>query len=136
MARASQRMTAVCVATMMVTATSCATTYDETRAPSTAAATTTVLPTGTTASLLRRLADQSVALSAVMIANGDSRGAAESIAALWAGARADVVDQRPDLVEGFDDNVAKTATAVQFKRAADADKAAKNIRSLVDAFGA
>ena len=41
---------------------------------------------------------------------------------------------RPDLVDGFDRSVALVAKAVQFHRAADADKAAKNLTTLVDAY--
>jgi hypothetical protein len=118
----------------VATTAGCATTYDASRAPSTAPSTTTTVPTGPVADLLSRLADKSLGLSAVMIAGGNTTAAAEQIAALWAAARPDVQSKRPDLVDSFDATVAKFALAVQFKRAADADKAAKNIEALVAAF--
>lgn len=110
------------------------TTYDESRAPSTAVSTTTTTPTGTVTELLTRLSSDALGLSSVMIADGDAGAAAEQIAALWAAARADVQAKRPDLVESFDANVDRSTTAVQYRRAADADKAARNLDALVSAF--
>lgn len=123
---------AACVASS-VAGVSCATTYDASRAPSTAAVTTTTEPTGAVEDLLVRLGDTALGLSTVMIEGGDSQAVAAQIAALWAAARPEVQARRPDLIEGFDINVAKCTTAVQFKRAADADKAARNLQALVAA---
>ena len=118
-------------------ATGCAsTTYDETLATSatTAPATTTTVPTGTAAELLPRLRDEAASLSGVMIDEGDADAVAARIVALWDAAGQEVGRTRPDLVDSFDDNVALVLKAVQFSRAADADKASKNFAALVDAY--
>lgn len=112
----------------------CATTYDAELVPDTAPATTTTLPAGTTAELLERLRTQSVSLSSIVIDGGDSREAYDSLADLWAAARPDVAAERPDLIDGFDRALAMCQKAVQYKRGADADKAARNIDVLVSAW--
>ena len=110
-----------------------ATTYDESLDTSeTVAATTTTLPTGTAAELLPRLAIEAAGLSAVMIAEGDASAVVDRAAALWAAARPEVARDRPELLGDFDANVERLATAVRYKRAADADKAAANLQVLVD----
>lgn len=109
------------------------TTYDASRATVEVVPTSTTIPTGTTPELLQRLTTESSALSGVMIAAGDASAAVRSIDAVWDVVRDDVQQQRPDLIEEFDANVAKLRDAVQFRRAADADKAAKNIDALVSA---
>jgi hypothetical protein len=48
--------------------------------------------------------------------------------------RDEVDASRPELVGDFDANVRRCASAVEFNRAADADKAAANLRALVDAY--
>ncbi len=112
----------------------CGTTYDEALVADTAPETTTTVPTGDAATLLPRLAQETSNLASVMIDGGDDKAAAEQIASLWAAAREEVVGLRPDLADGFDQSVAMAAKAVQFKRAADADKAAKNITFLVETY--
>jgi hypothetical protein len=111
-----------------------ATTYDESLVKDTAPATTTTLPTGKAADLLPQLQGEADRLSGVMIAEGDADAISEQIASLWAAVRDEVQRSRSDLVPGFDQNVAMVARAVQFKRAADADKAARNLTALVTAF--
>lgn len=110
------------------------TTYDESLVETTVAATTTTLPSGAAAELLPRLEAEATGITGLMIDGGDAGGAAERIEALWAAARDEVSAARFDLVAGFDDAVIEFAEAVQYKRAADADKAARNITALVDAF--
>lgn len=114
----------------------CSTTYDETLVRDTSPATTTTLPTGTTTELLERLRTQSLELSSLIIDEGDPREAFDAMSDLWQAARPDVAEQRPDLVDGFDRALAMCQKAVQFKRGADADKAARNIGVLVDAWSA
>lgn len=111
-----------------------ATTYDETLETTVTAAdtTTSTLPTGPAAELLPLLADEAAGLSAVMIAEGDASAVVDRTAALWAAVRPEVARDRPELLGDFDANVARLATAVEFKRAADADKAASNLRILVE----
>jgi hypothetical protein len=89
---------------------------------------------GTAEELLPLLATAAGGLSTVMIEGGDDQRSADRIAALWAAVRLEVSDVRPDLLANFDANVGRCATAVRFNRAADADKAAANIRALVDAY--
>ncbi len=115
--------------------TACATTYDSTMAtdPS-ATSTTSTLPSGTAAELLPQLAAEASALSAVMIAQGDASAQTDRIQQLWDAARVEVGAHRPDLLADFLANVARIHRAVQFKRSADADKAAKNLTVLVNAY--
>jgi hypothetical protein len=111
----------------------CATTYDSTLVADTSPATTTTVPSGAAADLLPRIESEALNLSTVMIDGGDDEAVSEQIGSLWTAARAEVSSARPDLVDGFDQNVALVAKAVRFKRAADADKAANNLSMLVDA---
>lgn len=137
-ARARRTLNGVVVVVLaLVTAaavSACRTTYDETLVADTSPETTTTVPTGDAATLLPILATEASNLANVMIEGGDDEAAAEQIAALWAAARDEVVGLRPDLTDGFDQSVALAAKAVKFKRAADADKAAKNITILVDTY--
>jgi hypothetical protein len=130
--RAIPRLAVVALAAAVLSA--CATTYDPALVKDTSPATTTTLPSGPAADLLPRLAAEADRLSGVMIAEGDDNTISEQIASLWAATRDEVKAGRPDLVDGFDQNVAMVAKAVKFKRAADADKAAKNLTVLVAAF--
>jgi hypothetical protein len=84
--------------------------------------------------LLPQLADEAAGLSRVMIDGGDDDAAVARIDALWQAARQPVAASRPELLADFDANVRRCRTAVQFRRAADADKAAANLRALVDAY--
>jgi len=130
-------LTVSLVITVAVGASACAsTTYDETLAtsPVTAEVTTTTVPTGTPEELLPRLIDEAASLSGVMIAEGDDRAVADRIVALWEASRPAVAATRVDLVASFEASVALVQKAVDFSRAADADKASKNLDALVDAF--
>ena len=125
---------ALVVIALVLGTTACATTYDKELEPNTSPSTSTTLPSGTAAELLPQLSAEALSLSGVMIDGGDDDAVAEQIAALWTAARDEVLANRPDLIDGFDQNVAMVARAVQFKRAADADKAAKNIQTLVETY--
>lgn len=121
----------------LVTVAACSgTTYDPTFATTatTAAVTTTTIPTGSAAELLPLLRTEAASLSGVMIAEGDEDAVVERILALWEATKAEIGQARPDLVPGFDQNIALVEKAVQFSRAADADKASKNLDALVAAF--
>lgn len=134
----ARRLAALTLAlTASIAAPACATTYDATLAtePSTASTTTTTLPSGSADELLPILAAEALGLSGLMLAGGDDDDAAvQRIAAIWEAVKAEVNAERPDLLAGFSANVSLTARAVRFRRAADADKAAKNIDVLVDAY--
>ncbi|MBI5088046.1 MAG: hypothetical protein HZB15_04030 [Actinobacteria bacterium] len=130
----SQRRAVAALAVCLAALSGCATTYDSTLVADTAPATTTTVPTGAAADLLPRLEAEALGLSSVMIDGGDDEAVSEQIDSLWTAARAEVSSARPDLVDGFDQNVALVAKAVRFKRAADADKAANNLSLLIDAY--
>jgi hypothetical protein len=128
---------AVLLAVAVPLAAGCAsTTYDETLATSatTAVATTTTLPTGTADELLERLRAEAASLSTVMIDEGDDDAVVARISALWDAASREVGATRPDLSVSFENAVALSRKAVQFGRAADADKASLNFDALVDAY--
>jgi hypothetical protein len=59
---------------------------------------------------------------------------AARIVALWEAVGQEVGRTRPDLLDSFENNVALVLKAVQFSRAADADKASRNFTALVDAY--
>jgi hypothetical protein len=100
--------------------------------PTTAPSTTQ--PTGTAAELLPRLLAASATLSATISAAGDKTAVVDQIESLWAAAQREVAATRPELLGGFESNVAKFADAARFNRAADADKAYKNLQALVDSY--
>jgi len=116
----------------------CSTTYDEEIAADESAAaaptTSTTLPAGTAAELLPLLADEAGNLSTLMIDGGDASAAAARIEQYWAAVKDEVNAARPDLLSDFAANVRRCSTAVQYKRAADADKASKNLDALIDTF--
>lgn len=103
-------------------------------APAPSAPATDAARTGTAAELLPELADEATGLSRLMIDGGDDDASAARIEALWQAARQQVAATRPELLADFDANVRHSRTAVEFRRAADADKAAANLRALVDAY--
>jgi len=129
-------VTAAAVSSLSVVALpACATTYDTTLATEqSSTSTSSTLPTGTAEELLPRLLAEVSGLSGLMIAGGDADGSGQRIQELWDAARADVDAHRPDLTSDFSSMVALAEKAVRFKRAADADKAAKNLAVLVDAY--
>ena len=113
----------------------CATTYDTTLASEQAStSTSSTLPIGSAAELLPRLQLEAEGLSALMMAGQDAAGSAQRIQELWDAVKTEVNTKRPDLLSDFSLNVGRCAHAVEFKRAADADKAARNIGVLVAAY--
>lgn len=111
------------------------TTYDssaETVPP--AAATTTTLPTGTAAELLPLMLAEVQGLPLkVMNANGDGT-AATRIEQLWAAVQPEIEANRPELVADFEFVVRRSRAAADRNRPADADRAFKNLTSLVKAY--
>jgi len=114
---------------------SCATTYDTSLATEQAStSTSSTLPAGTPEELLPRLLAEATGLSDLMQAGGDADGSSQRIQELWDAVKTEVNAHRPDLFFDFSSNVALSQRAVRFKRAADADKAARNLGVLVDAY--
>ena len=131
-ARVRRTLTFVALTTVPLAA--CTATYDASLVDDTTVLveTTTTLPTGTTDELLTRLLDQVSALSGVMIDGGDRRAALVQIELLWTAVEPGVRSERADLVPSFERAIEMCQRAVQYQRAADADKAARNIAALVD----
>lgn len=133
-ARSGVRRTLALVALTAFSLTACTATFDASLVEDTTVIvqTTTTLPTGTTDELLVRLLDQTSALSGVMLDGGDRRAALAQIELLWTAAEPGVRSERADLVQGFERAIEMCQRAVQYQRAADADKAARNIAALVE----
>jgi DtxR family Mn-dependent transcriptional regulator len=133
-----QGLAVVAAATVLLSSGCAATTFDTEVADDVeqeaAATTTTALPTGPAEELLPELVATAAQVSQLMVADEDARGTAERVAALWDAASQEVAASRPELLGNFDANVARIATSVRYRRAADADKATANLRALVDAF--
>jgi hypothetical protein len=110
------------------------TTYDSELVATTTTAVTTTVPTGTAVDLLPRMVVEGQSVGGLMVDDGDARAAVERLTALWNAVRDEVAASRPDLIDGFDQQVDRFQRAVQFKRAADADKSARNLVVLVDAY--
>jgi hypothetical protein len=110
------------------------TTYDSELVATTTTAVTTTVPTGTAVDLLPRMVVEGQSVGGLMVDDGDARAAVERLTALWNVVRDEVAASRPDLIDGFDQQVDRFQRAVQFKRAADADKSARNLVVLVDAY--
>jgi hypothetical protein len=112
------------------------TTYDaslETTIPDTSPTTTTTLPASTGA-LLAELLLAAQAMSGVISDGGDDAGLLADIEARWDAARAAMETERPELVADFDTAIRVLTTAALYDRAADADKASKNLAALVAAY--
>ncbi len=111
------------------------TTYDssaETVPP--AEVTTTTLPSGTAAELLPLMLAEVQGLPLkVMNAKGDG-SAATRIEQLWAAVQPEVEANRPELVEDFEFVVRRSRAAADRNRPADADRAFKNLTTLVEAY--
>ena len=61
-------------------------------------------------------------------------GALQREQELWDAVKAGVNAERPDMLSDFSSMIDLSATAVRFDRAADADKAAKNLKVLTEVF--
>lgn len=114
----------------------CSTTYDESVVTSetTAATTTSTLPTGSTTELLGRLLEEVRGLSAKVSADQGDDEAATRIEQLWEAVRADVTSAAPDMVPDFEFVLRRCRSAVDRHRPADADRAFKNLDLLVAAY--
>jgi len=96
--------------------------------------TTTTLPSGTAAELLPMMLAEVQGLPLkVMNAKGDG-SAATRIEQLWAAVQPEIEANRPELVEDFEFVVRRSRDAADRNRPADADRAFKNLTSLVQAY--
>jgi hypothetical protein len=100
-------------------------------APGDAPPTTRFDPAGTTAELLDQLAVETGALSDLLVANSGQHEALARIETLWARIRPTIEEERPELLGGFDTVIELVRTSVARRRPADADKADKNLATLI-----
>lgn len=133
----STRFRGACIGALgVVSLVACSpTTYDSTAdTKPQQAATTTTLPTGSAADLLPELLSEVQGLpQRVMNADGDG-AAATRIEQLWTAVQPEVAANRPDLVSGFEFVVRRCRAAADRNRPADADRAFKNLDTLVHAY--
>ncbi len=124
------------VAAPLIVAAGCSgTTYDSSLETTTSAAVaTTRVLTGSADDLLPQLLDEVTALNEVIVDNGDKAAAVERIEALWAATSDEVRTGRSDLFDSFQQAVDLAVEAGTRNRAADADKAERNLRVLIDEY--
>jgi hypothetical protein len=127
------RRAAVFAAAALLGSSCAATTYDSSLDTTIASATTSTAPTGTPAELLPRLIDEVATLSGIIVDRGDREGVAERVDALWAALEPQVQASHPDLIDEFRAAIALVREAGQRNRAADADKALRNLTVLAEA---
>ena len=80
------------------------------------------------------LAAETAALSATLIDNEGETEALARIEELWGGLRPEVARERPELLDGFEAVIGLARRAVERRRPADADKAHKNLLTLIAAY--
>jgi len=112
----------------------CSTTYDTSSTTAPATTSTVFVPSGSTADLLAAISTEVAALSERLVDNEGQREALARIEAQWDAARPDVERQRPELLASFDAAIAQVQRSVERRRPADADKASKNLVTLIAAF--
>jgi hypothetical protein len=125
------------VVALLVVAGGCGgTTYDSTLESTTTAAVTTTAAAlaGSAEELLPQLLDEVEALNEVIVDKGDKAGAVERIEMLWAAMSDEVRTTRSDLYDSFQRAVDLAVEAGTRNRAADADKAERNLRALIEAY--
>jgi hypothetical protein len=110
-------------------------TYDATATTSPRVTTTTVyVPAGSAADLLASIATHIDGLSEQLVDGEGQRQSLARIQAEWAAVRPTIATERPALLPGFDAVLAQVQRAVERRRPADADKAAKNLAVLIRSF--
>lgn len=111
------------------------TTYDESNETTVATApTTTTAPSDDPVAALPVMLDEVADLARRVVENDGDRAAATRIEAMWAAIKEPVQDARPELVSGFEFVVRRCRDAADFSRPADADRALKNLKALVEAY--
>ena len=73
-------------------------------------------------------------LSTQITAKGDKTAVAEQIRSLWDASKQEVAKNRPELLGGFEAIVTRCTAAARFNRAADADKASRDLQALVSSY--
>ena len=129
------RRIAVVAVAVAVGMAACSSTYDPSLATTatTAAATTSTLPSGSVADLLPRMLAEVKGLSEKVAANEGDNASAALIEQYWQAMRAEVEAAHPDLVDGFEFVVRRCQAAADRRRPADADRAYRNLKTIADA---
>lgn len=110
-------------------------TYDATATTAARVTTTTVIaPTGSAAELLASIATRIDDLSEQLVDGDGQREALARIQVEWAAVRPTIEAEKPALLPGFDAVLAQVQRAVDRRRPADADKAAKNLAVLIRSY--
>jgi len=112
------------------------TTFDasKTTDPSPEVAVTTTLPSGPASELLPKMLAEVKGLP-LRVMNADEDGAAATrIEQLWAAIQPEIEANQPELVPDFEFVVRRCRAAADRNRPADADRAAKNLDALVQAY--
>ncbi len=122
---------AVCSVVLAACGTTTVDTVDTT--PGSASTTTSTLPTGSVEQLLDRLLTEVGGLSERVVANDGDDEALARVEALWSAAEAGVEAERDDLLPDFAAAMQLVRRSVERRRPADADKAANNLRVLIQA---
>ena len=119
------------VAVLAAVLAGCETTVES---PDTTAVTTTIAARVVAVDPFAALAAETAALSATLIDNEGETEALARIEELWGGLRPEVARARPELVDGFETVIGLARRAVERRRPADADKAHKNLLTLIAAY--
>jgi hypothetical protein len=127
------RRAAVLAAAVLLCTSCAATTYDSSLDSTISPATTSTLPTGTPAELLPKLIDEAATLSGIIVDRGDRTAVIDRVDALWSALEPQVQASDPDLIDEFRAAIALLREAAERNRAADADKALRNLTVLGDA---
>ena len=90
---------------------------------------------GSRAELLDEWQVELAVLSARLVDNEGGTPALARIELLWDTVRPEIEAGHPDLTPGFEAVMGLTRTAVERRRPADADKASKQLRDLIEAIG-
>jgi hypothetical protein len=114
---------------------SCAgTTYDSSINVGTVAPTTTIVPVGTAAELLPTLVTEASGISTLILDHGDKASAIARIEALWRAVRDEVTSANRDLAIEIEAEIAKSSRAARLNIPGAADKAYRNLTTLVKAY--
>jgi hypothetical protein len=122
------RVAAAALAALLLGA--CAETTIDDGTGTTAAGVTTTAPSGSPDELLARLSTRAYLLSSAIV-EGQGQVAMDELESLWTAATAQL--PRTDFVLNVEHQLSMMRNAVERKRPADADKAARHIDTLVDA---
>jgi hypothetical protein len=133
MPRALARNAAICSTLVALVACS-GTTYDESLASTTAPSTTAVLPTGSATEVLPILLAEVTPLDRVIREQGDKQAAITRIVAMWETVAGEVETERRELFDDFVRAIDLAERSVAGNRPADADKAERNLSTLVELY--